>query len=164
MPEEFLCERTNDQDMQTEIYQTKVRHKEFAQLLNVVIMVKTNLKTNAQAHVILFASDLDLSYQSVIDYYSLRFQIEFNFRDAKQFWGLEDFMNITETAVTNAVNLSFFMVNLSHRLLQDCREDNSEFSILDLKACFRGYKYVEDTTWKVIRGRNSRTIRASSTE
>ena len=144
MPEEFLCERTNDQDMQTEIYQTKVRHKEFAQLLNVVIMVKTNLKTNAQAHVILFASDLDLSYQSVIDYYSLRFQIEFNFRDAKQFWGLEDFMNITETAVTNAVNLSFFMVNLSHRLLQDCREDNSEFSILDLKACFRGYKYVEE--------------------
>ena len=80
----------------------------------------------------------------VIDYYSLRFQIEFNFREAKQFWGLEDFMNTTETAVTNAVNLSFFMFNLSYRLLQDCRQDNSEFSILDLKACFRGYKYVEE--------------------
>lgn len=144
MPEQFLCERTNDKGMQTEIYQAKVRHKEFAQLLNVVILVKTNLKTNAQAHVILFTSDLALSYQSVIDYYSLRFQIEFNFRDAKQFWGLEDFMNTTETAVTNAVNLSFFMVNLSYRLLQDCRQDNSEFSILDLKACFRGYKYVEE--------------------
>ena len=26
-------------------------------------------------------------------------------------------MNTTETAVTNAVNLSFFMVNLSYRLL-----------------------------------------------
>ncbi len=70
---------------------------------------------------ILFTSDLELSYQKVIDYYSLRFQIEFNFREAKQFWGLEDFMNTTETAVTNAVNLSFFMVNLSSRLLQDCR-------------------------------------------
>ena len=69
------------------------------------------------AHVILFTSDLELSYQKVIDYYSLRFQIEFNFREAKQFWGLEDFMNTTETAVTNAVNLSFFMVNLSSRLL-----------------------------------------------
>ena len=85
----------------------------------------------------------------MIDYYSLRFQIEFNFRDAKQFWGLEDFMNTTETAVTNAVNLSFFMVNLSHRLLQDCRPDNSEFSLLDLKACFRGYKYVEEV-WKLL--------------
>jgi hypothetical protein len=47
----------------------------------------------------------------------LRFQIEFNFRDAKQFWGLEDFMNRGQTAVTNAVDLSFFMVNLSHHLL-----------------------------------------------
>ena len=60
-----------------------------------------------------FGNNLELSYQKLIDYYSLRFQIEFNFRDAKQFWGLEDFMNTTETAVTNAVNLSFFMVNLS---------------------------------------------------
>ncbi len=101
------------------------------------------------AHVILFTSDLELSYQKVIDYYSLRFQIEFNFRDAKQFWGLEDFMNTTETAVTNAVNLSFFMVNLSYRLLRDCRQDNSEFSLLDLKACFRGYKYVEEV-WKLL--------------
>ncbi len=149
MPEQFLCERYSDKEIQTEIYQGQVRHKEFAQLLNVVIIVKTNLKTQAQAHVILFTSDLELSYQKVIDYYSLRFQIEFNFRDAKQFWGLEDFMNTTETAVTNAVNLSFFMVNLSSRLLRDCHQDNSEFSLLDLKACFRGYKYVEEV-WKLL--------------
>ena len=32
-------------------------------------------------------------------YYSLRFQIEFNFRDAKQFWGFEDFMNVTPPGV-----------------------------------------------------------------
>ena len=149
MPEQFLCERYSDKDIQTEIYQAQVLHKEFACPLNVVIIVKTNLKTQAQAHVILFTSDLELSYQKVIDYYSLRFQIEFNFREAKQFWGLEDFMNTTETAVTNAVNLSFFMVNLSHRLLRDCRPDNSEFSLLDLKACFRGYKYVEEV-WKLL--------------
>jgi len=29
-------------------------------------------------------------YDKLIDYYQLRFQIEFNFRDAKQYWGLED--------------------------------------------------------------------------
>ena len=37
--------------------------------------------------------------------------IEFNFRDAKQHWGLEDFMNVTPTGVTKAANLSLFMVN-----------------------------------------------------
>ena len=82
-------------------------HKEFAQSLNVVILVKTNIKTNAVSHVILFSSDLDLSYEKIIDYYRLRFQIEFNFCDAKQFWGLEDFMNRGQTAVTNAANQYF---------------------------------------------------------
>lgn len=149
MPEQFLSERYSDQNIQTEIYQSQLLHKEFANPLNVVIIVKTNLKTDAQAHVILFSSDLELSSQKLIDYYSLRFQIEFNFRDAKQFWGLEDFMNTTQTAVTNAVNLSFFMVNFSSLLLRDFRRDNSHFSLLDLKARFRGYKYL-DEIWKLL--------------
>jgi putative transposase len=40
--------------------------------------------------------------------FAVVFQIEFNFRDAKQHWGLDDFMDITETAVTNTVNLSLW--------------------------------------------------------
>ena len=48
MPEQFLCERYSDKDIQTEIYQAQVRHKEFACRLNVVIIVKTNLKTQAK--------------------------------------------------------------------------------------------------------------------
>ena len=70
--------------------------------MNVVIIVKTNLKNLATSHIILFSSDLDLAFDKLIDYYSLRFQIEFNFRDAKQFWGLEDFMNVTQNGVVNA--------------------------------------------------------------
>ncbi len=54
----------------------------------------------------LFSSDLDLAFDKLIDYYRLRFQIEFNFRDAKQFWGLEDFMNINQTPVYNSANLA----------------------------------------------------------
>ena len=71
-------------------------HKEFTQPLNVVIIAKTILRTQAQAHVVLFSSACPGLCAS-LDYYSLRFQIEFNFRDAKQYWGLEDFMNISPT-------------------------------------------------------------------
>ncbi len=120
-------------------------HQEFAQPLNVVIVLKTNLLTQARAHVILFSTDLDLAWEQLIDYYSLRFQIEFNFRDAKQFWGLEDFMNVSPTAVTNAANLSFFMVNLSHLLLEQLPQFLPNSGVIDLKAHFRGYKYVEET-------------------
>jgi putative transposase len=75
-----------------------------------------------------------LSYEKIIDYYKLRFQIEFNFRDAKQFWGSKNFMNLSQTAVTNAANLAFFMVNLSHHQLLDFRQHNPDSGIIDLKA------------------------------
>ena len=131
--------------IRTDIYQGQFYNTEFAFPLNVVIILKTNLVTKAQAQVILFSTDLDLAYDKIIKFYSLRFQIEFNFRDAKQYWGLEDFMNVTEIAVTNAVNLSFFMVNFSHALLEPLREHNPDYSVLDLKSQYRGYRYVTET-------------------
>src|SRR5205807_5874410 len=127
------------------IYQAQLLHKEFAQPLHVVIIVKTNLHTQAQAHVILFSSDLTLAAASLVDYYGLRFQIEVNLRDAKQYWGLEDFMNITPTGVTNAANLSLFMVNVAYRLRADIQPRAPDYSVLDLKADWRGYAYVEET-------------------
>jgi len=75
----------------------------------------------------------------------LRFHIEFNFREAKQYWGLEDFMTVTPTGVTNAANLSLFMVNVAYRLRTDVRQRDPDYSVLDLKADCRGYKYVAET-------------------
>jgi putative transposase len=82
--------------------------------------------------VILFCSSLELLYDLLIAYYSLRFQIESNFRDAKQFWGLEDFMNVTQAAVTNAVNLSLFMVDVPQVFMCNNQHDDPDFSSLDL--------------------------------
>ena len=53
-------------------------------------------------------------------------------------------MNLSQTAVTNAVNLAFFMVNLSHHLLSDFRQDNQRAGIIDLKAYYRGFQYVRE--------------------
>lgn len=145
MNKKYLKESTIAKNIRTDIYQAQLLNKEFAQPLNVVIILKTNLDTQAQAHVILFSTDLELSYDKIILYYSLRFQIEFNFRDAKQFWGLEDFMNIEKTAVTNAAHLAFLMVNLSQILLRRFQRTNPDFSILDLKAHYHGYRYVLET-------------------
>jgi len=145
LPARFLRQITVEDGIETRSYQLEARHKTFAQALNVVVIVKTNLTTQAQAHVLLFSSDLTLSFDLVSDYYQLRFQLEFNFRDAKQYWGLEDFMITSPTAVTNAANLALFMVNLVERLLQDRRQRHPAISVLDLKAHCRGTKYVEET-------------------
>ena len=133
-----------EKQIETRIYQAQMRHHEFAQRFNVVIIHKTNLKTDAGAHVILFSSDLERSYDKIIDYDRLRFQLEFNFRDAKQHWGLEDWMNIQEVPLTNALNLSLFMVNVSQVLLAEFRKSNPQSSVLDLKAYCRAARYFEE--------------------
>jgi len=120
-------------------------HRGFAQALNVVIITKTHLKSSAFTSANLFSSDLELPYDKIIDFYSLRFQIEFNFRDAKQYWGLEDFMNVKDVPLTNALNLSLFMVNLSQVLLREFRHTHPGSGILDLKAYFRAAKYFAET-------------------
>jgi putative transposase len=145
LPRPSLTETTVEGHMQTCIYQMQLLHKEFTQPLNVVILAKTNLRPQARAHVVLFSSDLELAYAPLVDYYGLRFQIEFNFRDAKQYWGMEDFMNVTPTGVTNAANLSLFMVNVAYRLRADSHPHDPAYSVLDLKADCRGSKYVEET-------------------
>ena len=144
IPNTYLKDSKTDKGYKTNIYQLELLHKEFPQALNVVIIVKTNLNNLSTSHVILFSSDLTLTHEKLIEYYSLRFQIEFNFRDAKQFWGLEDFMNVSKTGVTQAANLSFFMVNMSYYLLKKGSLDQRPKSILDLKAICRGDKYVRE--------------------
>jgi hypothetical protein len=126
--------------IQTRIYQAQMLHRDFAQALNVVIITESELKTGAFASVNLFSSDLELSYEKIIDFYSLRFQIEFNFRNAKQYWGLEDFMSVKEVPLTNVIHLSLFMVNISQVLLREFRQTYPESGILDLKAYFRAAK------------------------
>jgi hypothetical protein len=145
MPVQYLKQVKVEQGIETRIYQAEMLHKEFCQPLNVVILVKCHLKTAASAHVVLFSSDLTLAYDRLIDFYSLRFQIEFTFRDAKQFWGLEDFMNTSQTAVTNAANLALFLVLVSKVLLCHFRTTHPDFGILDLKAHYRSFRYLSET-------------------
>lgn len=145
LPPQYLQARETDKGVRTDYYQATVLSKSFAQPLNVVIIVKTNLKTGARAHVILFSSDLSLAYDKLVDDHRLRFQIEFNFRDAKQYWGLDHFMNVKEIPVTHAANLALLMCNVAQRLLGDLRRQHPGAGVLDLKAFFRGRKYVTAT-------------------
>jgi putative transposase len=131
IPSEYLKATSIDKEIKTQIYQMSLWHKKFADLLNIVVIV-------------LFSSDLELGYEHMIDYYRLRFQLEFNFRDAKQYWGLEDFMSVKERPVYNSANLAMFMVNLSHALIRPMRNQWPAFSVNDLKAWFRGRKYATE--------------------
>ena len=53
-------------------------------------------------------------------------------------------MNINPAAVTNAANLSLFMVNLSQLVMCDFRQTDPDFGVLDLKSYYRGCRYVTE--------------------
>jgi putative transposase len=120
-------------------------HKDFPNPLSGVVLVKTDVRSGKRSHVVLFSTDLSLTPAQLTDYYALRFQIEFNFRDAKQYFGLDDFMNVSPNAVSNAVGLAFFMCNLTAVLLAHQRTLQPDFSILDLKVLFRARRYLHET-------------------
>jgi len=143
MDEKYLKESTKEGDIETKIYQFKALSKAIYCPLNVVLILSKNLKTNKISITLLFSTDLNLEYKKIIDYYSSRFQIEFNFRDSKQFFGLEDFMNVTKRRVHNFANLSLFMNNATYLLSKAM--DFKEYSINDLKTLAIAEKYAIET-------------------
>lgn len=144
IPEKYRVKIEEEGDSRVEYFQVEVRHKMFPDPLNIVLIRKTKLSSNKVGHVILFSSDLELGWDKVVDYYSLRFQIEFNFRDAKQYWGLEDFMVVKEDKVRNSASFSMFMVNISYALITNS-EGKIGQSVHDLKVWFLARKQVLNT-------------------
>ena len=77
--------------------------------LRVVLVVDT--KHNRRA--VLFSTDVDLDALTIYRYYKARFQIEFLFRDAKQFTGLTDSQARSQVKLNFHFNASLSAVTLA---------------------------------------------------
>ncbi|MEM9850292.1 MAG: transposase [Bacteroidota bacterium] len=146
LPKQYLVSTQLEKGIKTDVYQIAgVWTKTMPYLINVVIIIKTVIESGKSARVVLFSTDLTLKAEQIIKFYALRFQIEFNFRDAKQYFGLADFKNIKQQQVQNAVGLAFFMDNISLILIEQAKEvwKEDNISIQDLKAYYRAEKYLE---------------------
>jgi putative transposase len=94
---------------------------------------------------VLVSSALALAYAPLVDDDGWRFQSAWNFRDAKQSWGLDDCMNVTPTGGTQAANLSLFMVKVADCLRTASHPRDSDSRVLDLQGDCRASTYVEET-------------------
>lgn len=142
-----LVQEKQTPDFHTRIYQIKAWHKRIPYcLLNVVILEVQDKEKDKWSRQLYFSTGLDLTYDKLMEYYHLRAQIELNFRDAKQYFGLSDFKNVKPQGMHNAVGLSFFMTNLSKVLVGQYEQlvGQEGLSIRDLKAYFTGIRYVDE--------------------
>lgn len=64
-------------------------------------------------YALLFSTDLDQSPDAILDLYGLRFQIEFIFRDAKQFTGFSHCQARNENALDVHFNVSLMVINIA---------------------------------------------------
>lgn len=68
---------------------------------------------NKPGYALLFSTDTDLEAETIYRYYKARFQIEFIFRDAKQFTGLGDCQARCQESLDFHFNASFTALNLA---------------------------------------------------
>lgn len=133
---------------ETRYYQLKVYASGIfgAQLINVVIIITKRLRDGKESKTILFSNDLELAADDLVTYYKLRFQIEFDFRDAKQHFGLSDFKNYKQKNLTNFVNLSFTMCLVSKIHLEHYRTKLNipKLGIIDFKAIMKARFYAKN--------------------
>lgn len=145
----YFAYETIEDDVKTQVYRIPCYNKSITAtstgLINVVVLVHTQISTNKKTHNILFSTDLSLAPQLIIEYYRLRWEIEIDFRDCKQYFGLSDFKNYKPQQVTNAINLPF-TAKLWAQILQEFlaeKLNNPQLSILDVKAFCKALFYLQ---------------------
>ena len=104
-------------------------HVSLKRTIRVVLLLNT--RQAKPRYILLFSTDLFLPGRDILDLYKLRFQIEFLFRDAKQFTGLTDCQARDEKAISFHFNTSLSAVNLAKLdlLAQHDPEEDFVFSL-----------------------------------
>ncbi|GAB3354862.1 transposase [Arachidicoccus ginsenosidivorans] len=95
---------------------------------------------------ILLSTDTELGGEKVLQYYRLRFQIEFLLRDAKQYTGLEECQARSQTKLYNHFNLSLMAVSLMKLTCWATQQNKSQipFSMRRIKTWYYN-KYITET-------------------
>jgi hypothetical protein len=123
-------DRLATEDKQTVLYPAVVHHTQLPRPLHVVVVV--DLRTQRQA--VLFSPDLVLPALTRYRYYKARFQIEFFFRDAKQFTGLTDCQARSQAKLHCHFNASLTAVSCAKLAAQPQTPDQDvPFSMASVK-------------------------------
>ena len=126
------------------LYSLVINHKCFKRNLKVVVLINCKIK-HKKNYVILFSTDTDQDAQTILTYYKARFQIEFIFRDAKQFTGLSDPQTRDQKRLNFHFNAALTTLNLSKAEHRQAQGDTppKPFSMASIKACYFNTFFLE---------------------
>ena len=94
------------------LYTQLVNHVTLKRNIRVVVVVDQR-RPNKPRYIVLCSTDCQLAPEMIFSYYAARFQIEFLFRDAKQFTGLVDCQARDKEALHYHLNAALAAVNIA---------------------------------------------------
>jgi hypothetical protein len=116
-------------------FQGVVYSKTLKRNINLVGILST--RKGKQSHKLYFSTDLSMSANEVLRMYRSRFQIEFLFRDAKQFTGLDNCQARAKEKLHFHWNTSLSSINLAKIAHWESEEDDKlPFSMSDVKVFY----------------------------
>lgn len=116
------------------IYTAVVNCINLNQRIRIAYLVKNDKQGIHTA--LLFSTDTELDAQKIYRYYRSRFQIEFLFRDAKQFMGLMDCQSRSKEGLHHHFNASFTALNIVKWIDRDKSPIRQPISITNWKRKF----------------------------
>src|SRR5712692_2495375 len=125
---------TRPEEPHLHLYTAVVWHKTLKRRLRLVVLL--NRKDPAKPRfIVLGSTDPELNGHKLLDLYAARFQIEFLFRDSKQFTGLRDCQARAEAALDFHFNAALAPPNLARteQLLEQTGESPQVFSMASWK-------------------------------
>lgn len=126
-------EFVRDLDKHNKLYTAVVYSVSLRRNIRLAYLLKE--KDHKRSYVLLFSTDLAIAPYDLYRFYKARFHIEFIFRDAKQFTGLEDCQSCNAEKLDFHFNASLTALNLAKAdlLQQHSSEDPLSFSIASYK-------------------------------
>ena len=120
----------------SKVLQAKVHSKSLKRIINLVI-VYTKSK-GKWTYKLYFSTDINLETKLLLDYYKSRFQIEFIYRDAKQFTGLHDCQARSQNKLEFHFNIALSTVNIAKitHWLSIPKDQRTAFSMSDIKTMY----------------------------
>ena len=111
------------------------------------------LSAKEKGYELLISTDVEMSGQKVLQYYRLRFQIEFLIRDAKQYAGLEQCQARSTDKLYNHWNMALFSVSLARwqwwAQLPEDQKQTTPFSMRAVKTCCLN-QYMAETIFSIL--------------
>ena len=117
------------------IYCAEVYSKSLKRNIKLVHVTYTN-KKGKEIYKLYFSTDLTMEPLDILDYYKSRFQIEFLYRDGKQYTGLNDSLARSENKLHFQFNASLTAINIAKVVhwLSVPKEKRKAFSMNDIKT------------------------------